>query len=124
MKTEQENLNIWTFKRELLLIPAKCRKLSSKTSKEKVNELYEKYRFLISFDKDDAESTEKCKKQIKRLEKICKSLKSGTVNYDGGFLVISEIAQVQVTKTNVIVFLKNGKEVSFVSDFEWLSDLF
>jgi SAM-dependent MidA family methyltransferase len=124
MKTEQENLTSWTFEREMLLIPAKCRKLTNKTSKEKVKQLFEKYNFLISYNKYSKESTERCEKKIYRLEKICNALKRGTINYDYGFLAISEISQVQVTKTNVIVFLKNGKEVSFVSDFEWLSDLF
>jgi hypothetical protein len=121
METEQKYLTRWTFEQEMLKIPAKCRKLTNKTSKEKVKELFKKYEFLISYNKETVKHHEK---KADRLECICNALKRGTVKYDGGFFMISEILRIKVNEENVVVFFKNGTEQSFVKHYEWLNDLF
>lgn len=67
METNNKDLTSWDFTRDLLKLPAKCRKLTSKTSKEKVREILKKYDFLISYNKLDAERYEK---KSQRLEKF------------------------------------------------------
>ena len=121
MEKESYEWDKWTFKDEMLKIPAKCRRLTSKTSRQKVEDLFEKYECLIAPTKGYFEFYQI---KAKRLQRICDSLKTGTVRYDGGFFMISEILRIKVTQDNVVVFFKNGTEQSFVQDYEWLQDLF
>lgn len=116
-----EKLTRYGFEQEMLKIPAKCRRLSSKTSKQKVKDIFDKYEDLIAYNKDCADRPHK---EVVRLRNICNALKSGTIKYDCGFCMVSEILRVDVRKENVVVYFKNGTEQSFVKEFEWMIDLF
>lgn len=121
METEEKYLTSYDFERELLKLPAKCRKLTSKTSKEKVKELFKKYDCLIAYNE---ESLGRERKEVRRLRNICDALKTGTVKYDGGYFMISEILRIKVTNGGVVVYFKNCTEQSFVKEYEWLEGLF
>ena len=119
--SEQEELNKWDFERELLKIPAKCRKLTNKTAKEKVREVLEKYDDLICFTK---ESRDFHINESNKYKNICEAFRSGVVRYKGGFFMVNEISTVTVSELSVIVSFKNGKEKSFTNDFKWLENLY
>ena len=121
MDAKENELTRWTFQQELLKIPAKCRKLTSKTSKQKVNEIWEKYEFLISYSERAQKFNEK---EFDSLKNVCQALKTGSVKYINGFFLVSEILRISVEKDAVIVHFKNGKELSFVKEYAWLKDLF
>ena len=109
-----EKLTRYGFEQEMLKIPAKCRRLSSKTSKQKVKEIFDKYEDLIAYNKDYAD---RLHNEARRLRNICNALKSGTIKYDGGFCMVSEILRVDVKKENVVVYFKNGTEQYFTEKF-------
>jgi hypothetical protein len=117
----QELLTSCSFRQEVLKIPAICKKLTNKTSKEKIKKIFDKYDFLISYNKHSKGFYEL---KANRLELICNALKSGTVKYNGGFFMISEILRIQENPNDITVFFKNGVEQSFSKKFEWLNDLF
>jgi hypothetical protein len=55
------------------------------------------------------------------------TLKSGRIYYRtdelNGYLLIRDIEQIEVSKKNVVVTLKTGREIKFSTDFEYLSEL-
>lgn len=114
-------LTRYTFESELLKIPAQCKKLTNKTSKEKIKAIFKKYDFLIGFSKESIQREEKRSTELKY---ICNALKSGIVHYEGGFFKICEILRVKMISEKIIVFFKNGTELSCSKDFEWLLNLY
>jgi hypothetical protein len=55
------------------------------------------------------------------------TLKSGRIYYETndleGYLLIRDIEQIEVSKKNVVVTLKTGREIKFSTDFEYLSEI-
>jgi hypothetical protein len=56
------------------------------------------------------------------------ALKSGSVSYTSakvkGVILIKNITQVEVRKQDVLIVLKNGREIIMSSDFAFLKEIF
>lgn len=116
----ENNLTRWDFRAEIMKLPAKCKRLTSKTSRVKADELFYKYFDLILYDK---ETLTRASEEIKRLENIIESLKTGKVKYKGGFFVISEISSTKLEEDAFYITFKNGEKMSFDNQFKWVNDL-
>lgn len=117
---EERVLTCYDFKRELLSIPSKSKKLKLSTAKKKVLDIFEKYDDLISYTRED-----KLRYQDRYFEstKVIQAMKKGIVEYEGGFFRVSEIERVKVTDKNVVVNFKSGTSDVFTNDFTWLIKL-
>jgi hypothetical protein len=120
---EQKNISRYDFYEELLLLPAKCKNVTDKTARKKVNEFWNKYHELLHYSSAYRQMEEE---KLLKLQNVCNSLKSGVVRFDGGFLMVSEIVKVKVDKKNdiVVVDLKNSQSVNLVMTYKWLEYLF
>ena len=117
---EVEKIDCYGFLRELKSIPAMSKKLKITTAKRKVEAIYDKYSDLISYD---VESKERFRQMYRDLEKVVEAMKTGVVNYNGGFFRVSEIERITFTETNIKVYFKSGCEDNFSKDFDWLKKL-
>lgn len=121
---EIEELTIYSFEKELQDMAVSCIGLKENTAKKKVSKIIEKYEEIISYSKTDKHYVAK---QLNRYHTLFHTLKSGRIYYGSdelkGYLLIRDIEQIEVSKKNVVVTLKTGREIKFSTDFEYLSEL-
>jgi len=118
----EKKLTRWDFQRELLKIPAATKKIKeNRIARKKVQEVFDKYENLISYNSSDKEYYQGL---YETKDKLCKALKSGIIRFDGGFLLVEQISNVKKTENNISVFLKNGNDLRLSLEFEWILDLF
>jgi len=121
---EIKELTYYSFQKELKDMAVSCIGLKENTAKRKVSKIMEKYDEIISHSKRDKDYD---KKQLGRYRTLFRTLKSGRIYYERdeleGYLLIRDIEQIEVSKKNVVVTLKTGREIKFSTDFEYLSEL-
>jgi hypothetical protein len=121
---EIEVLTNWSFERELKDMAVSCIGLKENTVKSKVSKIIKKYDEIICYSKRDRDYD---KKELDKYRTLFKTLKSGKIYYRtgdvSGYLLIRDIEQIEVSKKNVVVTLKTGREIIFSTDFEYLSEL-
>jgi hypothetical protein len=121
---EIEELTICSFKEELNDMAVSCIGLKENTAKSKVSKIIKKYDEIIYYSKRDRDYD---KKELDRYRTLFRTLKSGKICYGtndvSGYLLIRDIEQIEVSKKNVVVTLKTGREISFSTDFEYLSEI-
>ena len=119
-----EELTYDYFLKELQDMAVSCIGLKEDTAKKKVLEIVRKYDEIISYSKEEKEYDEI---QLGRYRTLFDTLKSGRIYYGTdelkGYLLIRDIEQIEVSKKNVVVTLKTGREIKFSTDFEYLSEL-
>jgi hypothetical protein len=120
-QTKTKKLFKHDFERELLKIPAATKKLTNKTARKKVSDIIDKYDNLISYSQENKDWYET--KYYDILKKF-KAIKSGVINYDGGYLLINQISSVKTIRDSIWVQLKNGKEMEFGMEFNYIIELF
>jgi hypothetical protein len=123
METQTETKKLFRddFERELLKIPAATKKLTNKTARKKVSDIINKYDYLISYSKENKDYYET--KYYNLLKKF-KAIKSGVIDYKGGYLLINQISSVKTIRNSILVQLKNGKEMEFGMEFDYIIELF
>jgi hypothetical protein len=121
---EIEELTICSFKKELKDMAVSCIGLKENTAKSKVSKIIKKYDEIICYSKRDRDSY---KKEYYRYMRLFNTLKSGIIysesNEVRSYILIRDIERIEVSKKNVVVTLKTGREISFSTDFEYLSEL-
>jgi hypothetical protein len=121
---EIKELTSSSFSKELQDMAVSCIGLKENTAKKKVSEIMRKYDEIISYSKEEKEYDEI---QLGRYRTLFDTLKSGRIYYRmdelKGYLLIRDIEQIEVSKKNVVVTLKTGREIKFSTDFEYLSEL-
>ena len=121
---EIEELTSSSFEKELQDMAVSCIGLKENTAKKKVSEIMRKYDEIIY---DSKEEKDYVYTQLGRYTTLFNTLKSGRINYGSdelkGYLLIRDIEQIEVSKKNVVVTLKTGREIKFAKYFEYLSEL-
>ena len=125
MTMEQQELRKWAFQKELIDMVASCVVLKPNTAKKKAAAIFDKYEPLIS----SSQSLETYyKNRSNEFETKFNTLKKGYVSYVRGDiegkLLIKDIEQIEVRKTDVLLITKTGREISMGLDFKYLKDLF
>lgn len=116
-----EDLSRWDFIEALKKEAVKYRKTTPRNIRLKLDKVFNSYSKLMPYY--TFTETERMQKKLSDLEYIVKSLKSGVVEFSGGFCVVSDIECVQIKNDSIIVSLKSGKEISFVKEMDWLLKL-
>jgi hypothetical protein len=121
---EIEELTIYSFEKELKDMAVSCIGLKENTAKSKVSKIITKYEEIISHSKRDKDYI---MEKFHRYRTLFDTLKSGRIYYETndleGYLLIRDIEQIEVSKKNVVVTLKTGREIKFSTDFEYLSEI-
>jgi hypothetical protein len=122
---ESQDLKRWEFHRELISMAASCVGLKPNTAKKKAAAIFNKYSPIIS----SSESMEDYyKNQWNETYNKYETLKSGRIKYikgdTEGKLLLKDIEQIEVRKTDVLLITKTGREISMGLDFKYLKDLF
>ena len=121
---KEQKITKWEFERELLNLPAQCKKVKGLTARKKARELFNKYREIIS---DSKENMEYYEKKYRRIEKMFSVLKSGVVTYSKGeitgSILLKEIEIVEVSKYDVLFIMKNGLDLDMDKSFEYVKEL-
>ena len=124
MKQIEQVLTYHSFEKELKNMAVSCIGLKENTAKKKVSEIMRKYDEIIY---DSKEEKDYVYTQLGRYTTLFNTLKSGRINYGSdelkGYLLIRDIEQIEVSKKNVVVTLKTGREIKFAKYFEYLSEL-
>ena len=103
---------------------ASCVGNKPSTAVRKARDLFNKYEPLIEYSIHNREYD---KKEIRRLNDLVKTYKSGVIKYSNetmkGTLRIKDIEQVDVREKDVLIVMRSGREVVVGSDFAYLRDL-
>lgn len=123
---EEKDLSKWEFEKELKLMAVSCIGIKEDTAKKKASNIFKKYDEIIEYSKSNKEYYEKEYRKVKQMFDV---LKSGKVSYTrgeelSGVLLIKDIEQIEVRKTDVLIITKNGREIIMGSDFKYLKELF
>ena len=123
---EKKELSKWEFEKELKTMAVSCIGLKEDTAKRKASNIFKKYDEILSYSKSDKEYYEK---EYRKYRNMFDTLKSGSVTYSRGeetkgVLLIKDIEQVEVRKTDVLIITKSGREITMGIDFKYLKELF
>lgn len=123
---EEKELSKWDFEKELKTMAVSCIGVKEDTAKKKASKIFKKYYEILAYSKSDKEYYEK---EYRKIKNMFDTLKSGTVYYIRGeelkgVLLIRDIEQVEVRKTDVLIITKTGREIIMGSDFKYLKELF
>lgn len=117
-------LNKYQLKDELEKMAISCIGVKEATAKNKASKIFKKYSDIISYSSSDHNYYEK---QYNRYKHMLDVLKSGKINYSGserkGVILIRDINQVEVRKTDVLVIMKSGREITMGLTFEFLTEI-
>lgn len=118
----EKQINRWEFKKELLRIPSKIKKLKNETAKKHLRQLFEKYESLISYNYID-------RKRDSDYRQAFNALRGGKIRFNrGGYdchINISHITSVYTTEKQIIVNINSGLEERFcIEEFSYLLILF
>ncbi len=119
-------LKSWEFRQELMDLAERCTKIKGSTAKRKMRSLLNKYEDLVM---NSTNSLKYYQDELSKLQKINSILKKGVIKYDGGVLLIKNIAQIQIKtnqiKTNqVVITTLNGRDIYFNIECKYLLELF
>jgi hypothetical protein len=131
MENEKE-ITQFDFEKELKTMAVSCIGVKEATAKKKASDIYKKYSGIISYTE---EHKDEYKELYYKTKKMFDALKSGSVPYRAiasyssgdkiqGVLLIENIMQVEVRKEDVLIVMKNGKEIIMSSDFAFLKEIF
>jgi hypothetical protein len=124
MQTEKE-ISKWDFEKELKTMAVSCIGVKEATAKKKASDIFKKYSDIISYSLKDKNEYQQLYRKTNDM--FC-ALKSGSVSYTSaevkGVILIKNITQVEVRKQDVLIVLKNGREIIMSSDFAFLKEIF
>jgi len=125
METEKE-IHKRDFEKELKTMAVSCIGVKEATAKKKASDIFKKYSDIISWTIEDKNQYQQLYRKTNDM--FC-ALKSGSVSYTRdnkvkGVILIKNITQVEVTKQEVLIVLKNGREIIMSSDFAFLKEIF
>jgi hypothetical protein len=114
------------FRKELMNMAASCVGLKPATAKKKADKIFEKYDSIISGSSNY--NSDYHQKQCREAEEKFNILKNGSISYSRGEmkgkLLLKDIEQIEVRKTDVLLITKTGREITMGLDFKYLKDLF
>lgn len=125
MRSNKKELTKWEFEKELKTMAVSCIGVKEDTAKKKASNIFKKYSEIISYSKSDKEYYEK---EYIEYRNMFNALKSGSVTYTRGeetegVLLIKDIEQIEVRKTDVLIITKSGREITMGSGFKYLKEL-
>ena len=113
------------FREELKTMALSCIGLKPNTVNKKVNNFFNKYYELISYD---VETKNYYEKEYRETMNMFNTLKSGIIKYKHfkteGIIILKDIQQVEVHDNGVLIILKSGREINCSKDFAYLKELF
>lgn len=122
METEKTKRD---FAVELRDMAVKCIGCKPNTVKKKANKILKKYDELINYSVSDRDYYIK---EYDKMRQMYNALKTGVVSYTNGKiygkLLIKDIEQVELKENDVILKMKNGRQIIMGSDFAYLYEMF
>lgn len=107
------------FESEIRQLANRCNEIKPRTFKKYLREVLNNYSELIIFNTDSLKNRDE---SISHLRRCVHCLRIGKIDYEGGFIFISEISSIETLNESINVHLKTGHIISFGKEWKELFD--
>lgn len=117
-------MSVWRFKEEFYALAEKCTNVKPETAKKYARNLFKKYEneCIVGYTYKEIQELQKSKR---RSQKAIMCLRTNTITYNGGAVIISEVQTCKRYSDVILLTLKNSEEIRLkTDDFEHVPLIF